>query len=311
MAARIFAPIGAGWAGAFAYNNTDTVWGFTSEIGKAVARSMAGGGRGYSSTPSSTGEIGVLTDQVERLSRDVQALVSGGGSRGVTVVTGNGGESRSYLLVPVALVGGYLVYMRVVHGVRACDYMYVTRRSFRQGLASVGNTMAQISSAVAKVRQQLTERLEALSVKVEEGLDVQTEMRKELGDVSISLETVGQEVTDINAKLDGLSEKQDFANKGIFLLCNVVSEAMGGSAPSMPELCDFAKQIAPPDSQAPKAKIVINDIDDEVSKVQRSISDGNVTKIYSQEPQVKDLSSFTSVTDQLKYIKNLATNNLK
>lgn len=59
--------------------------------------------------------------------------------------------------------------------------MYVSRHSFKKGMSAITSGMGQISSAVVRVRKELGDRIDALSNKVDSGVDIAKQTQKELG----------------------------------------------------------------------------------------------------------------------------------
>eukprot|EP00899_Mesostigma_viride_P010321 jgi/Mesvir1/19290/Mv10365-RA.1 len=265
--------LGAGFGGAYLYNNSGNVGELFSELSKTFIRHMAkskqeGGEGADSSWPAwnvrgaTETSIQGLQRQVERMASEMHSLLAT--ARGVTVVhAGQNGSSGRSVLLPLAFVavvagGGYLYYK----GIKLSDIMYVSRRSFKGAVAQLGAGLDSLSSKIAAVKQQLHARLEAMGLKMEEGMaDIRSDvssvdnrvrdMGREVAQVHRNLQRVGDDVAAVQAlisglelKLDGVALRQDFTNKGIYALCEVAGK-LGASAEGLQPIQNILEQGAP------------------------------------------------------------------
>ena len=85
-----------------------------------------------------------------------------------------------------------------------------------------------------------SERIEALSSRV-------GEVASDVASTRAGVESLGEQLSAVEGKLDDVSQKQDFANRGVYLLCSAVSQAMskdgGSTGPS--DARDASKKLAP------------------------------------------------------------------
>lgn len=112
-----------------------------------------------------------------------------------------------------------------MRGLGVDNLLYVSRASFRSGVSTLGAGLQSVSVALARVRSALTERLDALSGRV-------NEVASDVASTRAGVESLGEQLSAVEGKLDDVSQKQDFANRGVYLLCSAVSQAMskdGGS----------------------------------------------------------------------------------
>lgn len=129
--------------------------------------------------------------------------------------------------------------------------MFVTRRGFKQALGHLKASMENVGGALCKVKTQLNARIEAVMQQVAAASHVQDELRAEVGEVKHRVDETGRQVDNVEelvGQLQGeiaeVQGKQDFANRGIFLLCNVVASALdnnsANTASALSELRAFA-----------------------------------------------------------------------
>lgn len=63
------------------------------------------------------------------------------------------------------------------------SWMYVSRQTFKLGMTAVTSGMEQISSALVRFRKECGERFDALSSRVDEGVEIAKQTQKEVGDI--------------------------------------------------------------------------------------------------------------------------------
>lgn len=175
------------------------------------------------------------------------ALVS---ARGSSLVAAHGSSSNNALIFGgVAFSGAALLHMR---GLGVDNLLYVSRASFRQGVSTLGAGLQSVSTALARVRTALSERIDALGARVAEvGTSVEATAR--------GVESLGEQLDGMSTKLDGVSSKQDFACRGVFLLCSAVSQALnkdGGSAGSNDTSKKLQEMLAAPSCETGSAPLM-------------------------------------------------------
>eukprot|EP00244_Chara_vulgaris_P012320 TRINITY_DN641_c0_g1_i1.p1 TRINITY_DN641_c0_g1~~TRINITY_DN641_c0_g1_i1.p1 ORF type:complete len:324 (+),score=39.19 TRINITY_DN641_c0_g1_i1:420-1391(+) len=177
-----------------------------------------------------------LTQQVRRLTQEMRQLAAAT-SRNVTVVHASHGAAGSLLSysVPLAVVGaGTYAYLRW-KGFCFGDLMYVTKRSMSNAVTSFTKQLENVTAALQATKRQLTSRLDDVNKTLDQSMEVQCiikeqvmEVRSDLDKFGREIESVHQLVEGLELKLDEVTGKQDFANKGIVFLCSFVSQGLEG-----------------------------------------------------------------------------------
>lgn len=173
-----------------------------------------------------------LLAQLNRLRQELSHLASERSSS-ITLVSASSKSSGSFVsvAVPALLIGatGY-GYMRW-RGFSLSDFMYVTKRSMSNAVASVSKQLEQVSTALMATKGHLTSRLEHLSSNLDQNMELQGELKNEVsgvrGDVArygLEIETVQRLVQTLGVKIDTIENKQDLANHGVIYLCNFVEK---------------------------------------------------------------------------------------
>lgn len=122
----------------------------------------------------------------------------------------------------LGLIGCAYCYWK---GYRLKDFYYVSQKAFDTCLESLRKNIADMGSLIGAVKEQLNERIGAVHESVETHIDASTEeLKDELKNVE----------GDINSRLDGLDERLSMGNRGIFLLCEVLTTVHGGSVNNLP-----------------------------------------------------------------------------
>ena len=161
------------------------------------------------------------------------ALVAARGSSLTVVHSGSHGNHGLLLGTGVAVVGG-AAFLRL----RGLDnVLYVTRASFRNGVSTLGAGLQSVSVALARVRTALSERIDALSSRL-------SDVASDVEQTRAGVESLGEQLSTVEGKLDAVSSKQDFACRGVYLLCAAVSQALrkDGSAGSS-DMSDASKKL--------------------------------------------------------------------
>ena len=161
------------------------------------------------------------------------ALVAARGSS-LTVVHGGSGSNTGLLIgTSVAVVGG-AAFLRL----RGLDnVLYVTRAGFRHGVSTLGAGLQSVSVALARVRSALSERIDALGSAL-------SDVASDVEQTRVGVESLGEQLSTVEGKLDAVSSKQDFACRGVYLLCHAVSQALrkDGAAGSS-DMSDVSKKL--------------------------------------------------------------------
>ncbi|OVA00298.1 Protein of unknown function DUF1664 [Macleaya cordata] len=166
--------------------------------------------------------------QVRRLAMEVRQIAS---SRQITVLNGSSSQigNASSLIVPATALGalgyGYMWWK----GLSFSDLMYVTKRNMANAVSGMTKHLEQVSAALAATKRHLTQRLENLDGKLDEQKETSklimnkvTDVREDLSQIGCDLESLHKLVSGLDGKICTLEEKQDFANAGVFYLCNFV-----------------------------------------------------------------------------------------
>jgi hypothetical protein len=244
-----------GYAGALLCNNAELATEFAGKVARSVLHSVAKADAGGKA------ELGSSSDEsLRRLSAEVRAirrtgegeprlthgcarqvaalaaLVSARGSS-LTVVHGSGSSSNALVLGACVVGGAAVLHMR---GLGMDNLLWVSRASFRSGVSTLGAGLQSVSVALARVRSALTERLDALSGRV-------NEVASDVASTRAGVESLGEQLSAVEGKLDDVSQKQDFANRGVYLLCSAVSQAMSkdGSSTGPSDARDASKKLPP------------------------------------------------------------------
>uniref|UniRef100_A0A0C9S789 TSA: Wollemia nobilis Ref_Wollemi_Transcript_9443_1549 transcribed RNA sequence n=1 Tax=Wollemia nobilis TaxID=56998 RepID=A0A0C9S789_9CONI len=191
---------------------------------------------GESSDSSETAAI--LAAQVRRLAQEVRQLAS---SRSITVVNGSGqsGSLASYLMPIVAFgaIGyGYMWWK----GWSFSDVMFVTKRNMSNAVASMTKQLDQFSTALAATKRHLTQRIENLDGKMDEQKEISkliknevVEVREDLSQIGFDIDAIQKMVAGLEGKIETLEDKQDFANAGVWYLCQFVGGTKDGRVPEV------------------------------------------------------------------------------
>mmetsp|Transcript_1439 Transcript_1439/g.4971 ORF Transcript_1439/g.4971 Transcript_1439/m.4971 type:complete len:309 (-) Transcript_1439:104-1030(-) len=241
----------AGAGGSYLYRQSEGVSEHLLNWVRTLLLSGSNGKLGEHAGGFGTGDVGLvrsLADQVDRLSFEVKQLAGG---RAVTVVTpGKGQHDTSSLFVAGLGAGAAGCTYLVLRG-RFGDMMFVTRRGFKQALGHLKASMENVGGALCKVKTQLNARIESVLQQVSAAARIQDQLRVEVGEVKERVNETGQQVDNVEAlvgqlqgEIESVKGKQDFANRGIYLLCSVVAGVLDSNPSStrnaLNELREFA-----------------------------------------------------------------------
>ncbi|KAF8399422.1 hypothetical protein HHK36_015287 [Tetracentron sinense] len=234
--------VGAGYTGSIVLNNgqLSDILGNLQSLVKGFEKS-----RDPSNTDNSDYSDAVAA-QVRRLAMEVRQLASG---RQITVLNGNSSQigNITSLAMPAAALGalgyGYMWWK----GLSFSDLMYVTKHNMANVVSSMTKHLEQVSAALAATKRHLTQRLENLDGKLDEQKEISkliknevTDVRADLSQIGYDLDSLQRMVSGLDGKICSLEDKQDFANVGLWYLCNFVD----GKDVKMPEI--LQGQLKPP-----------------------------------------------------------------
>ncbi|GAQ87489.1 hypothetical protein KFL_003560160 [Klebsormidium nitens] len=234
--------VGAGLGGAYVLGNK-SVGSLFSDLSKVLTRHLA---------PSSDSELGdgdgagrgidaataALTAQVRRLSQEMRQLAAATGSRVTVVSTREQKGTLVSLAVPIAVAGaGVYVYM-YFKGVTLADFMYVTKKSLDGAVVNMQKRLDQFTASLVAHKRDMAGRLDKVNRIQEEGAVIQGQIKDQVDEMSGKVLRVGQDIEAVQRivrgleyKLEEVTDKQDFSNRGIMYLCSFVTEGIEGRQP--------------------------------------------------------------------------------
>ncbi|XP_031487110.1 uncharacterized protein LOC116255430 [Nymphaea colorata] len=229
---KVLILVGAGYSGAIVLKN-----GRLLDIVGDLQTLLKGIDKSGESSNAESDYSEALASQVRRLAMEVRHLAS---ARQITVVNGDSGQMGNVasLLVPAAALGalgyGYMKWK----GLSFSDLMYVTKRNMANAVTSMTKHLEQVSAALAATKRHLTQRIENLDGKLDEQKDLTkllknevTEVRQDISQIGIDLEVLQKMVCGLDGKIGALEDKQDFANAGVWYLCQFVGGTKDGKMP--------------------------------------------------------------------------------
>ncbi|KAF8724932.1 hypothetical protein HU200_020648 [Digitaria exilis] len=225
---KVVVLVGAGVAGSVVIRNgrLAEILGELQEILDKASKGK-GGGR-------ADGGEDELNEQVRRLAMEVRRLAN---PRPV-IINGSSVQSGvSGLLVPAATVGalgyGYMWWK----GISFSDLMYVTKRNMANAVSTMTKHLEQVQSSLAAAKRHLTQRIEKLDDKLDQQKALSGQIRDDVTDARLKLESIGSEIKNIkdlvwglDGKIDSMEAKQDFSCAGVMYLCQFI-EQNGGKLP--------------------------------------------------------------------------------
>ncbi|KAL5798009.1 hypothetical protein ACOSQ2_002829 [Xanthoceras sorbifolium] len=168
-----------------------------------------------------------LAAQIRQLSQEIKELTF---SRPVTIYNGGSSSSGGYAsyLMPAAALGAMGYCYMWWKGWSFSDVMFVTKHNMANAVATVSKQLENVSEALASTKRHLSKRLEKLDWKLEEQMETSkhiandvNEMKSNLSQIGLDLDTIFQMVSGMEDKLELLEGKQDVANSGLLYLCQV------------------------------------------------------------------------------------------
>jgi len=193
----------------------------------------AEGGRAENVTRRLTSRTDTTADQILAKLNAQQAPV--------TIVNGSGrnGKDLGTMLVLVGVGGGVIFY--------ACKTQLVSKKNMSQHLGVMGQKLTNLTSSVSAIREKMQIAYNGLRKRLDHSIEVQDDMKAELGEVHQTIEEVKEDTEKITGAIEGCqqelieaSRKNEFVAKGVSLLCGVVAESMP-TGRSKKELESFLK----------------------------------------------------------------------
>eukprot|EP00243_Klebsormidium_subtile_P000642 TRINITY_DN1108_c0_g1_i1.p1 TRINITY_DN1108_c0_g1~~TRINITY_DN1108_c0_g1_i1.p1 ORF type:complete len:330 (-),score=36.11 TRINITY_DN1108_c0_g1_i1:195-1184(-) len=234
--------VGAGLGGAYVLGNK-SVASLFSDLSKVLTRHLAptseselgdgdGAGRGIDAATAA------LTAQVRRLSQEMRQLAAATGSRVTVVSTREQKGTLVSLAVPIAVAGaGVYVYM-YFKGVTLADFMYVTKKSLDGAVVNMQKRLDQFTASLVAHKRDMAGRLDRVNRIQEEGAVIQGQIKDQVDEMNGKVLRVGQDIEAVQRivrgleyKLEEVTDKQDFSNRGIMYLCSFVTEGIEGRQP--------------------------------------------------------------------------------
>jgi len=250
MATRLLILVGAGLTGSVVLKDS-RLSDILSDL-QGLLRKQAGAGE---SSNSGSDNSSAVASQVRRLAQEVRELAA---SRSITVLNGNSGPSGnlSCLVVPVAALGAMGYCYMWWKGWSFSDWMYVTKRNIANVTASFNKQLDQVSSVLAAAKKHLTQRLENVDAKLDEQKEISKlikdevfEVRGDLTQIGFDIDAIQKMVSGLEGKIVTLEDKQDFANAGVWYLCQFVGGVKDGSVPKFIQDFPAKAQIERPAPQ--------------------------------------------------------------
>ncbi|XP_058070780.1 uncharacterized protein LOC131219575 isoform X2 [Magnolia sinica] len=175
-----------------------------------------------------------LAAQIRHLAQEVRDLTL---SRPVTIFNGNStsnGNLSSYIM-PAAAIGAMGYCYMWWKGWSFSDVMFVTKKNMANAVASVSKQLEQVSAALASTKRHLTQRLENLDGKLDEQKEISKvimnevdDVRSDLSQIGFDIELIQKIVSGLEDKIGVLEDKQDFANAGVWYLCQIAGGIKDG-----------------------------------------------------------------------------------
>ncbi|CAL9170553.1 unnamed protein product [Musa hybrid cultivar] len=171
-------------------------------------------------------------NEAEELMESLQLLAS---SRSVTIVTGDGSDSRRNRVTAIIVVGALGYVFIWWKGWKLSDMMFVTRRGLSDACTRVGKQLELLSSSIAAAKRQISSRMDRVDSNLDECKELAAATKCEVsqlhGDLSLfhtEVESVHRAVQTLETKLGRIEGSQDFATRGVYQLCQFVERLEQG-----------------------------------------------------------------------------------
>ncbi|KAF6159954.1 hypothetical protein GIB67_033038 [Kingdonia uniflora] len=241
---RILLICGAGYTGTIVLRNgkMSDILGELQKLVKRMESSEDG-----SNTDSDSSDA--IAAQIRRLGAEIRMM---GNSRQITVLNAESGQmgNLSALVMPAVALGtlgyGYMWWK----GLSFSDLMYVTKKGMASAVSNMTKHLEKVSAALETTKKHLTQRIMNLDGKLDDQKEMSkliknevTDVRTDLSRIGIDLNSLHQIVTGLDDKIFSLEEKQDFANAGVWYLCNFIGQ-------KDKNMTDFLQALPKPASKA-------------------------------------------------------------
>lgn len=160
-----------------------------------------------------------LTQEIRSLALSPQTgltVIQGGSGSGVSITT---------LFFPATVLGALSYGWMKWRGYTFTDFMYVTRKSMNDAVASMGKQLENVSASLLSTRKHMNQRLDTVDTKLDDSIHITGLIKDQVEDVKGTVGRSSREIENVNMKLEGLGLKitevrdsQNFANQGISLL---------------------------------------------------------------------------------------------
>mmetsp|Transcript_20658 Transcript_20658/g.40551 ORF Transcript_20658/g.40551 Transcript_20658/m.40551 type:complete len:358 (+) Transcript_20658:1798-2871(+) len=245
--------LSAGAGSLYVYANGGTPFGLSStDIARVAAQMSAVNAttqqNGASNAEQVPAYLKPLADQMAELSNEVARMrIQGQYGHGFAYAQSGWGISWT-TVVTAGGVGVLYLYMK---GYSFADFMYVTKKALSVAVEALEEGIENLGMALETAKRELSYKLGLLEDKVDETREsLENKITAEVGDVKRDLEVVGNDVKGISRaqeqvhglvqsietqidnlenKMEGVGNQLNTANRGIYLLCNVVAENMGAA----------------------------------------------------------------------------------
>ncbi|KAH7424470.1 hypothetical protein KP509_11G010300 [Ceratopteris richardii] len=223
-ASKVLLILGAGVAGSILVQNGN-LSDFVNDTYKVLMKHLK-----HDSGPKQQSSVDPnLLAQLSKLKQELSSLSAQRSS--VTIVSGSSRPSSIVISIGVpALVIGTAGYgYMCLRGLSLSDLMYVTKHSMSEAVSAVSRQLEQVTSALSATKRQLNSRIDTLTSNLDENVELQRELKDEVGSLrgdiaryGLEIETVQRIVQSLGVKIDSIESKQDLANTGVIYLCNFV-----------------------------------------------------------------------------------------
>jgi len=208
----------------------DTLAQYAKEIVRTTMHflsrpSFVAGGAGGAGGPGGAGAgAGLATAGLEdKIDRLAASLVAARGS----TLSALGASLRGPTMFVVLASGAGVLLLRLM-GTSVAEVWWVTRAQFRATTDALREGVSAVASALTKVRAELLERIGVVDANVDR---TRAELKADVSNVAVQVRDVSDTLATMETKLNGIEAGMKTANRGIFLLCHVVSDQFGGAPP--------------------------------------------------------------------------------
>ncbi|KAH7424469.1 hypothetical protein KP509_11G010300 [Ceratopteris richardii] len=232
-ASKVLLILGAGVAGSILVQNGN-LSDFVNDTYKVLMKHLK-----HDSGPKQQSSVDPnLLAQLSKLKQELSSLSAQRSS--VTIVSGSSRPSSIVISIGVpALVIGTAGYgYMCLRGLSLSDLMYVTKHSMSEAVSAVSRQLEQVTSALSATKRQLNSRIDTLTSNLDENVELQRELKDEVGSLrgdiaryGLEIETVQRIVQSLGVKIDSIESKQ------VFFSFSLKSEVVWRA---MMELCGYA-----------------------------------------------------------------------